>query len=160
MNDEGKIVEAQKQLTQLTDDAHYKDSVFIPYAYYQLALWSEQLGQNKDLEDAHRYIERLVSSSAAANLDDLVFAARMKQGELLRRLNQFPQAQRVYDDLKNRPATTENLILARLELARTHNAQATNDPSHAEQAQLLFEELRDLLPFLLDMPSTQHPFQP
>jgi tetratricopeptide (TPR) repeat protein len=115
----------------------------IPWAYFQLALWSERLGQNKDYEDALRHIENLVSSPAAGRETNLVFAARLKQGELLRRLNYFPQAQRVYDDLTNKPATTENWVLARLELAKTHNAQASTDPSHAESAKLLFEELRD-----------------
>ena len=141
--DQGKIVEAQKRLTSLTDDESYKDNRLIPYAYYQLALWSERLGQNKDFQDAYRYIENLVSTSAAEKEGDFVFVARLKQAELLRRLNQFPQAQRVYDDLTNKPASTENGIIARLELAKCHNAQASADPSHGDSAKLLFEELRD-----------------
>lgn len=141
--DQGKIVEAQKRLTLLTDDENHRDSRLIPYAYYQLALWSERLGQNKDFQDAYRYIENLVNTPAAEKEGNLVFVARLKQGELLRRLNQFPQAQRVYDDLTNKPASTENWIIARLELAKCHNAQAASDPSHGDSAKLLFEELRD-----------------
>ncbi len=145
--DQGNIGEAKKRLTTLTDNTDYRTSGFIPYAYYQLALLSERLGQRKDLEDANSYIETLVEFVAknrdVANLDELLFVARMKQGEILRRLNEFARAQRVYDDLKTKPASPENTILARLALARTHNAQATTDVAHAEQAQLLFEELRD-----------------
>ncbi|HVS51444.1 MAG TPA: hypothetical protein VHD62_03745 [Opitutaceae bacterium] len=148
-----QIGEAQKRLTALTDNPDYKASAFVPYAFYQLALYSEQLGQNKDLEDANRYIEALVSSPAAQTQGDLVFRARMKQGEILRRLNYFPQAQQVYQSLiDNGPATAaENKILATLELARCHNAQKAADPSHAEQARLLFEQLRARVDAPLDV---------
>lgn len=141
--DQGQVVKAQQVLTSLTDDPTYRGSVFIPYAYYQLALWSEKLGQPKDLEDANRYLENSISSATASNLNDLVFEARMKQGNIFRKRNDFPSAQRAYEDAARKPVSDENLILARLELARTHYAQATNDPARAEQAQLLFEELRD-----------------
>jgi TolA-binding protein len=148
-----QIVEAQKRLKALTDNPDYKGSAFVPYAFYQLALYSEQLGQNKDLEDANRYIEALVNTPGAASQTDLFFRARMKQGEILRRLNYFPQAQQVYQDLIDNgpPTSTENKILAKLELARCHNAQKASDSSHAEQAQLLFVELRERVDAPLDV---------
>jgi TolA-binding protein len=148
-----QIGEAQKRLTALTDNPDYKGSAFVPYAFFQLALYSEQLGQSKDLEDANRYIEALVKTPAAATQGDLYFRARMKQGEILRRLNYFPQAQQVYQDLiDNGPRTsTENTILANLELARCHNAQKASDPFHAEQARSLFAQLRDRVDAPLDV---------
>ncbi len=147
-SDSDRIQEAQKTLTALTENAAYRDKVFIPYAYYQLALLSERLGQTKDLEEAHRRIEdmmKLMQENPALALAqaDLIFAARMKEGELLRRLNEFPVAQQVYESLIIKPASTENETLAKLELAKTHNAQSAGDTSsaHADSAQSLFAQL-------------------
>lgn len=145
--DQGKIVPAQGRLIKLIETPGYAKSPFIADAYFQLARWSEQLGTVKDLEDAYRHMENLVrfaaTTGSGAELNDLVFAARMKEGDLLRRLNQFPQAQQIYESLKAMPTTPENAILARYELAKTHAAQAVTDPSQADKALLLFEELRD-----------------
>ena len=135
-----KIAEAQIRLTSLTDNPEYKNSEYVPYALFKLALLSERLGQEKNLQEANRRIEELVNSPAAA---DLVFAARLKQGDLLRKMGQFPQAQRAYDDLVYRYAQRPDIVLAQLALAECHNAQSSADPSHADSAQLLFEHLRD-----------------
>jgi hypothetical protein len=74
----------------------------------------------------------------------------MRQGDILRELNQFPQAQRVYELLVNNPSLNhgadpkerrENTILAQLALAECHNAQSADSPSHTSSAQRIFEDL-------------------
>jgi tetratricopeptide (TPR) repeat protein len=66
----------------------------------------------------------------------------MRQGDLLRELNQFPQAQQVYESLVNNPAATkDDYVLAQLALAECHNAQSANSPAHADSARRLFEDL-------------------
>lgn len=142
---QAKIAEAQVRLTRLTDNEAFKDSPYVPLALFRLALLSEQLGQEKDLEEANKRIEQLVNppAGAAAPDADLLFAARFKQGDLLRRLTQFPQAQRAYEDLVNRYPQRPDVVLAQLALADCHNAQSSSDPSHADNAQLLYEQLRD-----------------
>jgi hypothetical protein len=141
-----KIQDAQRSLRALIDNPAYKDSEYIPYALFQLALLSERLGTEKDLREANERIEELVRPDRVpAAPPDLVFAARLKQGDLLRTLNQFPQAQRAYEDLVNNPkyAMRRDVVLAQLRLAECHNAQSSTDPSgsHADLAQSMFEEL-------------------
>ncbi len=141
-----KIDEARLRLTSLVDNENYKNSPHVPYALFHLALLSERLGQTKNLEEANKRIEDLVNSAAAAGEMDLIFAARLKQGDLLRKLNQFPQAQRAYEDLVNRYPRRPDVVLAQLALAECHNAQSAADTTtqmHADIAQQKFEELRD-----------------
>ena len=138
-----KIDLAQKQLTSLVDNERYKNSEYVPYALFQLALLAERLGKQENLEEANRRIEELVKLSAVSGQGDLIFAARLKQGDLLRKLNQFPQAQRAYEDLVNRYPRRPDVVFAQLALAETINAQSSTDPANAEVAQLKFEEVRD-----------------
>jgi hypothetical protein len=141
--DQEKIGEAQLRLTSLTDNPEYQNSEYVPDALFQLALLSERLGQEKNLQEANRRIEQLVSSAAAAGQADLIFTARLKQGDLFRKLNDFPSAQRAYEDLVVRYPQRPDVVIAQLALAQCHNAQSSADPVHANIAQLKFEELRD-----------------
>lgn len=133
-----KPVEAQKLLTRLADE--FPKSDLAAYALYQAALQAERRGQDANYREANRLIEDLVSKYPQS---DLVFPARLKQGDLLRNLNDLPAAQRAYEDLLNKPASQENLILAQLALAQCHNAQSSGDATHFARAQTLFEHLRD-----------------
>ena len=74
---------------------------------------------------------------------ELVFTARLKQGDLLRKLNQFPQAQQAYEALVNQYPQRPDIALAQLALAETHNAQSASDPAHVESALVIFEHVRD-----------------
>ncbi|MBI4622707.1 MAG: hypothetical protein HY736_05715 [Verrucomicrobia bacterium] len=145
--DHEKIGEAQLRLTSLTDNPEYQNSEYVPDALFQLALLSERLGQEKNLQEANRRIEQLVSSAVAAGQPDLIFTARLKQGDLFRKLNDFPSAQRAYEDLVIRYPQRPDVVIAQLALAECHNAQSSADPAHAPVhaniAQLKFEELRD-----------------
>ena len=133
-----KPVEAQKLLTRLADE--FPRSDLAPYALYQAALQAERRGQDVNYKEANRLIEDLVTKYPQS---DLVFPARLKQGDLWRNLNDLPAAQRAYEDLLNKPASQENLILAQLALAQCHNAQSSGDATHFARAQTLFEHLRD-----------------
>ena len=133
-----KTVEAQQLFTKLADE--FPDNTYAPYALYQAALQAERRGQDANFVEANRLIEDLVKKYPQS---DLVFYARLKQGDLLRKLNQFPQAQQVYETLVNNYVAHKDVILAQLALAECHNAQSANDPSQAERAIVLFEHLRD-----------------
>lgn len=137
------ISRAQLQLTKLTDNPEYAGSEFVPYALFQLALLSEKLGQEKDLEDANKRIEQIVNLDTAGQEVDLIFAARLKQGDIFRKRSDFVAAQRAYQYLVNTYPRRPDVVLAQLALADCHNAQASADPSHADQARLIYEELRD-----------------
>jgi len=138
-----KVVEAQALLTRFADD--FPDSPYAPYALYQAALQAERLGQDKNLEEANKLIESLVSLVGRYPRNDrrgdFVFYARLKQGDLLRELNQFPQAQQVYESLLNNFSQHQDIVLAQLALAECHDAQSATDPSHGDDARILFEHL-------------------
>ncbi len=142
-----KIAEARDRLIKLTDNPAYKDSVFVPYAYFRLALLSEQLGREENLQEANKRIEDLVMSPAAMADQSLVFAARLKQGDIYRKRGDFPAAQRAYEDLVNRYPQRPDVAFALLALADCRNAQSSADiaPStaHADAAQLIYEQLSE-----------------
>ncbi|HUR56676.1 MAG TPA: tetratricopeptide repeat protein [Opitutaceae bacterium] len=147
----GKIVDAQVELTKLTDNPTYKGSKYVPLALFQLALLSEQLGRKENLQEAVKRIEDLITISTAAGESegDLVFAARMKQGDLFRRLSDFASARRGYEELVNKFPRRPDVVYAQLALAQTLNAQSAADAkgkqvgNNAALARLKFEELRD-----------------
>lgn len=133
-----QTVEAQRLLTKLADD--FPGNTYAPYALYQAALQAERRGQDANFEEANRLIEDMVTKYPRS---ELVFYARLKQGDLLRKLNQFAQAQQAYETLVNNFAQHQDIVLAQLALAECHNAQSSSDSSHAERAITLFEHLRD-----------------
>ncbi len=138
-----KIPQAQQRLTSLIDNPAYAKDPNLPYALFQLALLSERLGQEKDLEEANRRLEQLVNLESAAKETELIFAARLKQGDVFRIRSDFPAAQRAYEYLTNGYAQRPDVVVAQLKLADCHSAQASTDPSHADTAQQIYEQLRD-----------------
>ncbi|HEY1794453.1 MAG TPA: tetratricopeptide repeat protein [Opitutaceae bacterium] len=136
-----KVIDAERLLTKLADS--FPSSRYAPYALYQAALQAERLGTDENLRDSDKFLEDLVTKYPES---DLVFAARMRQGDILRELNQFPQAQQAYESLVNSPTAylhPENTVLAQLALAECHNAQSADSPSHEEAARRIFEDLVD-----------------
>lgn len=135
-----KVVDAQRLLTKLADD--FPNSTYAPYALYQAALQAERLGTDQNLQAAYKLLESLVTNPRYAS-SALIFPARMRQGDLLRKLNQFPQAQQVYESLVNSPSLSgsPDVILAQLALAECHNAQSADSPSHSESAKRIFQDL-------------------
>jgi TolA-binding protein len=135
------IVEAQRLCTNLADA--YPRSKYAPFALYEAALNAEQLGQDSSYAEANRLIERLVTDYPK---DDLVFYARLKQGDLLRKLNQFALAQKVYEFLtiNYSQQKAQDVLLAQLALADCHYAQTATDPSHWDSALAIYERLQDL----------------
>ncbi len=142
-----KVVDAERLLTKLADD--FPKSPYAPYALYQAALQAERLGTDTNLKEAYKFLENLVTNPQYAS-SDLIFPARMRQGDLLREMNQFPQAQQVYESLVNNPAYSQvpgpldedpKAVLAQLALAECHNAQSASAPSHADSAKRLFGDL-------------------
>ena len=136
-----EIVAAQSLFTSLADSN--PDSNYAPFALYEAALTVERRGQDNYYEEAYRLLERLVTTYPKS---DLVFYARLKQGDLLRKLNQFGGAQQAYQLLvDNFPEQVQpDVLLAQLALADCHYAQAANDPSHWESAAAICERLQDL----------------
>jgi len=131
-----QTVEAQKLLTKLAED--YKSSSYAPYALYRAAQLAERRGQDDNFKEANRLLVDLALSYPQS---DLVFYARLKQGDLLRKLNDFAAAQQVYESLVNNFPRHSDVFAAQMDLADCHAAQAATDPAHAERAAEIYERL-------------------
>ncbi len=142
-----RFVDAQKPLIKLADT--FKQHAYAPYALYRAALNAEQRGQDEFYEEAYGILERLVKDYPA---DKMVFYARLKQGDLARRLNDFPRARLTYEYLINNYSQHPGVLAANLALAACHRAQITpSDVSHYESALTILERLQDLPAASIDM---------
>jgi TolA-binding protein len=137
----GELAKAQKTLTDLADSN--RTSEFAPLALYEAALNAERRGLDDHLSEAYKLLERLVQDYPH---DNLVFYARLKQGDLLRKLNDFGAARRFYENLINNYDYSQHpdVLLAQLALADTLFAQGTNSVVNYESAAAIYERLRDL----------------
>ena len=133
---------AQARLTKLSDD--FKQHAYAPYALYRAALIAERRGQDQYYKEAYRILEDLVTRYEKS---ELVFHARLKQGDLARRLNEFSRAMLTYEYLINNYSYAQQpgVLAAELALAACHRAQITlSDVSHYESALTILERLQDL----------------
>lgn len=141
LTQQGDMAGAQRVLISFVDTPEYRQSEYAPLALYEAALNLERQGLDRQLEEANKLLERLVNTYPR---DELVFYARLKQGDLLRKLNFFPQARQVYEDLINNSGLHPDVLLAQLALADSLFAQGANSVVNYESAAALFERLRDL----------------
>jgi tetratricopeptide (TPR) repeat protein len=135
----GDLAKAQKTLTDMADNN--RASEFAPLALYEAAFNAESRGLDDHLREAYTLLERLVQSYPR---DDLVFYARLRQGDLLRKLNDFGSARQIYQDLINTSGQHPDVLLAQIALADTLFAQGTNSVVNFESASAIYERLRDL----------------
>jgi TolA-binding protein len=123
-----QTVEAQKLLTKLAED--YKSSSYAPYALYRAAQLAERRGQDDNFKEANRLLVDLALSYPQS---DLVFYARLKQGDLLRKLNDFAAAQQVYESLVNNFPRHSDVFAAQMDAGRLPR-RAGRDRSGARRA--------------------------
>lgn len=141
LSQRGELAAAQGVLIGFVDPTGYPRSEYAPLALYQAALLLERQGLDRHLREANELLERLIRDYPR---DAMVFYARLKQGDLLRKLNDFPNARLVYEYLVNNHAGHPDELLAQLALADTLFAQGANNVSNYESAAAIFERLRDL----------------
>jgi hypothetical protein len=144
-----QIDKARNALIALTDQGEYRNNEYVPFALFRLASLAERLGRPENLQEANKRLEELVGHPAANGQADLVFAARLRQGDIFRKLNDFDAAGRAYEDLINRYPRRPDVVMAQLALAATYSARAAAagtapaGRSYADSAQLIYEQLRD-----------------
>ena len=141
----GQVNEAETLLTKLADD--YKtDATYAPYALYQAALYAERRGkQEQYLLEAYNLLERLVDNPDYKD-SPFIFYARLRQGNLLRNLNDYGAALNLYTALVNNYKFPQfpDALLAELALADTNRALVSTDASREESAAAIYERLYDL----------------
>lgn len=144
-SERGSLVDAQKILVNLADK--FPQHPYAPMALFGAALNAELRGLEVAYSEGNSLMDRLCRDYPKS---DLVFDARMKQGDFLRLLYRFNFAQRAYEEVLNGFPQHKHVLYAQLALAATHNAQASAEPatngqlsSHAEQAISIYERLVD-----------------
>lgn len=138
----GDMAGAQRVLLSFVDTPAYRQSEYAPLALYEAAINLERQGLDRQLREAYeKMLERLVRDYPRS---ELVFYARLKQGDLLRKLNDFASARQVYEDLINNSGQHPDILLAQLALADSLFAQGANSVVNYESASAIFERLRDL----------------
>ena len=137
--DRGQTVEAQQLLIQLADE--HATSPYAAYALYEAAGHAERRGEDQHYEEAFRILHDLVEKFPG---NELVFYAQLRQGDLLRKLNQLGPAQVIYESILNRFPNHRDVALAELALADTLFAQVTADASRLGSALARYERLFDL----------------
>ena len=135
----GELAAAQKTLVDLAD-ANPR-SEYAPFALYEAAVYAERQGLDTNLRYAYERLDDLVRKYPG---DDLVFYALLKQGDLLRKLNDFGPARLVYENLINNRGQHPDVLLAQMGLAATLFAQGSNNPGNYEAAGAIYERVRDL----------------
>ncbi len=132
-------VDAQRLLVSLADN-HPKDRL-APIALYEAAINAERRGEDAYLDQANKLLQRIASDYPES---EMVYYARLKQADLLRKLNKFGSAERIYEFLEIEYANRPDRYLAQMSLADTLLAQAVEDPAKFEAAIARLELLMDL----------------
>jgi TolA-binding protein len=139
LSNDNRTVEAQQELIELADN--FPGSEYAPMALYEAAINAEKRGQDAFLTEANQLLERLAQEYPD---DNFLFHARLKQADLLRKLNQFGAAQQIYEYLENNYQDRPDRLVAQLSLADCLMAQTATDPLKFEAAISRLERLFDL----------------
>lgn len=134
----GNLEAAQETLAALAEQN--PESRLAPQALLEAALTGQSRGSNH-YADAVRILEALAENYPE---DALVFTAKLKQGDLLRLMNDFTSAQIIYENLINRYPEHPQQYVAVLAQADCLLAQARDDADKLVTASRLYERLMDL----------------
>lgn len=135
----GRLVEAQQKLIQLADD--YPESKFAAIALFEAALNAETRGSLQTYQEALHLLERLAVKFPQS---EFVLHARLKQGEILRKMNDFGSAQIVYENVLKDFSEHPDQFKAEMGKADCLLAQASKNPELFMDAVDIYERLFDL----------------
>jgi len=134
----GDFKAAQETLSKLAST--YPDGLLAPQAIFEAAIYCERRG-------AEHFAEAVLLHNDIAvryPKDTLVFSARLKQGDLLRKMNDFAGAQIVYENLINNYPTHTRRYVAELSRADCMLALAKNNGAQLNDVALTLERLVDI----------------
>lgn len=143
---ENQSVPAQQQLIQLSDK--YPNSEHAQMALYEAALNAESRGLTKTYQEALSILERLAHDYPSSRL---VYYARIKQADILRKLNDFDGAQLIYENLINQYPSHPEGYKAELSRADCLLARGTKNPSRYKEAAAVYERLFDIQSLPIDL---------
>lgn len=128
---------AQQALTEFGSD--YPDSALVPQALFEAALHYQRQGP-ESYGEAVVLLDRLVKEYPDS---ELVYYSGLKQGDLLRLMNDFAGAQLVYENLINRFPTHRLRYAAELSRADCIAALAQDADEQLAEATAVLERLVD-----------------
>lgn len=134
----GDFRAAQSVLVDLAET--YPEGRLAAQALFEAALYCEQRGPAQ-FGEAILLLDRLVDSYPES---PMVYHARLKQGNLLRLLNDFASAQLVFENLINTYPEHPRRHVAELAYADCLFALAVDDASELSEAAAILERLLDL----------------
>ncbi|MEM8867507.1 MAG: tetratricopeptide repeat protein [Verrucomicrobiota bacterium] len=134
----GDYQAAQEALTELA--TVYPESELAPQALFEAALYCERRGAER-FEDAVRLHDNMVDNYPE---DPLVYAARLKQGDLLRQINNFAGAQIVYENLINTYPEHPNRFVSELSRADCMLALARENEAQLNDVVIALERIYDI----------------
>jgi TolA-binding protein len=134
----GQLEEAQVAMLNLADK--YPESSLAPQSIFEAALICERRGVDHYVETVQLY-ERLTDRFPD---DVLVYRARLRQGDLLRLLNDFAGARLIYETLANTYPEHPLRHFSELSRAQCMLALAKKDPAKLAKAGSVLERLVDL----------------
>ncbi len=136
---QGIYNEAQLSYRKIADD--YPDTPQAAIALYEGAMAAESQGQPRNLTEALKYLEELATKYPN---HELVFPARIRQGDILRKLDEFSLAQQTYENLIQQfNGKRSDVYLVELYRANTLMAQAGGDPQRLVAVAADLENLFD-----------------
>ncbi len=133
-SDTDNLVNAQQSLIALVD--RFPTSEYAPIALWEAALNAEQRGLNVNLQESIGLLERLVTEYPD---HELVYFARLKQGNLARKLNDFPTALLLYERLLSQYPDHPERYRAELSRADCLMALGSEDAARFDQAAVIYE---------------------
>lgn len=136
---QGGLIEAQQQFIALVDAI--PQSPFAPLALWEAALQSEQRGLNSSYAEAIQILERIPREYPTSSMR---FFARLKQGDLSRRLGDFAAALQVYERVLSEFATHPQRLRAELNRADCLLALGATNAVSLDEAAAQFGRIFDL----------------
>ena len=130
------LVTAQRLSVMLADN--FPENPLAPIALMQAAQYAEKRGSDTFLEESLKILERLANQYPG---HELFFFAKLRQGHLFRKLNQFGNAQQIYTNLTNQHPEHPMIHLALLANADCHLARAVEDRGSVDIAANLLERI-------------------
>lgn len=135
---QGENLEAQRALTELAD--RYPDSEYAPVALYEAAISMEmRLSENSDQEAITLY-DRISTQFPDHPLN---FIAKLRQGDLLRKSNQFALAISFYENVLQDYRDDPRLYLVEMAMGESYLAMGSTRADYTDQASRIFERIFD-----------------
>jgi predicted negative regulator of RcsB-dependent stress response len=135
-----QIVESQAALQEIAD--RFPSSQYAPLALFEAAAKAEQRGIQSSFDQAIALLERIVRNYPEER--KLRYQARLRQGEILRKMSQFSSAAGIYRTLMQQARNDLEQYTAQLHLAYCLIALGNLDRQNMEEARSYLERIRNI----------------